>query len=106
MPPENTFDFGHGIEGRFIGWHPDPDLNPQYDGASEDRWGLIVSHIHADGEVCEGVVTFDGELQRRYGGKAPRWTVHSLDPLHLEPSILRQECGLHGWIRGGRWVPA
>lgn len=29
------------------------------------------------------------------------------DPLHLEPSLLLSGCcGLHGFIREGRWVPA
>jgi hypothetical protein len=30
----------------------------------------------------------------------------SLDPLHIEPSILCIECGLHGWVRDGKWVSA
>jgi hypothetical protein len=30
----------------------------------------------------------------------------SAEPLHLEPSLLWRCCGRHGWIRGGRWVPA
>lgn len=33
-------------------------------------------------------------------------TVHSRDPWHLEASLLCPECGLHGWIRDGKWVPA
>jgi hypothetical protein len=28
------------------------------------------------------------------------------DPLHLEPSLLWECCGLHGWVRDGRWTPA
>lgn len=44
----------------------------------------------------------------------PRWlamgtglhTVHSRDPWHLEASLLCPECGLHGWIRDGRWISA
>lgn len=34
------------------------------------------------------------------------WDVHSLDPLHLEPSLLCRLCGSHGFIRAGAWVPA
>lgn len=31
----------------------------------------------------------------------------SLDPLHLEPSVYWPECcGLHGFIRAGRWTDA
>lgn len=44
----------------------------------------------------------------------PRWlamgtplhTVHSEYPWHLEASLLCPECGLHGWIRDGKWVSA
>lgn len=35
--------------------------------------------------------------------------IHQLvseDPLHVEPSILCPECGDHGYIRDGQWVPA
>lgn len=32
--------------------------------------------------------------------------VLSLDPLHLEPSLLWNCCGKHGWIRNGEWTPA
>jgi hypothetical protein len=39
------------------------------------------------------------------GGRA--WRLLSADPLTIEPSI---QCGTHsshhGWIRGGRWIPA
>lgn len=28
------------------------------------------------------------------------------DPLHIEASVLCPACGDHGFIRGGRWVPA
>jgi hypothetical protein len=33
-------------------------------------------------------------------------TLVSRDPLHLEPSLLWTCCGLHGWVRDGRWEPA
>lgn len=44
----------------------------------------------------------------------PRWTgmrtplhqVIATDPWHLEPSLLCDFCGLHGFIRQGRWHPA
>lgn len=26
------------------------------------------------------------------------------DPLHLEPSLLWECCGLHGWVRSGTWT--
>lgn len=30
----------------------------------------------------------------------------SSDPLTVTPSILCLDCGLHGWVRDGRWVAA
>jgi hypothetical protein len=30
----------------------------------------------------------------------------SREPLHMEPSLLWPCCGMHGWMRGGQWVPA
>lgn len=55
----------------------------------------------AAGEWCEGVVVFwEPEPS---GGTV--WTLHSVEPLHIEPSVLCN-CGDHGFIRDGRWVPA
>jgi uncharacterized protein DUF6527 len=38
------------------------------------------------------------------------WTVTAADPLTLDPSLHCDPelggCGVHGWIRDGRWVPA
>lgn len=34
-----------------------------------------------------------------------RWTVESLAPLTLSPSLLCGWCGTHGFIRNGRWEP-
>lgn len=45
----------------------------------------------------------------------PRWqisgcglhTVHSIEPLHVEPSLACEDgCPSHGWIRDGRWTDA
>lgn len=30
----------------------------------------------------------------------------SIDPLHLEPSLLWECCGKHGWVRAGAWTDA
>jgi hypothetical protein len=30
----------------------------------------------------------------------------SADPLHLEPSLLCPDCGLHGFVRNGEWIAA
>ncbi len=34
------------------------------------------------------------------------WTVVTKEPLTISPSILCGECGVHGFIRDGKWVPA
>lgn len=49
-----------------------------------------------------------------FKGKRVGWTpsgatkhdLITVDPLHIEASILWPTCGLHGFIRGGRWVEA
>jgi hypothetical protein len=33
-------------------------------------------------------------------------TLVSREPLHLEPSLLWACCGLHGWVRDGKWISA
>lgn len=67
------------------------------------RVGLLESHRSPDGRECSGSVTFD--VPEAEGLKGPRWTVESWEPLTISPSILCS-CGWHGFIRGGRWVPA
>ena len=38
-------------------------------------------------------------------GGVGKHDLHGVKPLHLEPSLhLPGCCGLHGWIRNGRWV--
>lgn len=33
-------------------------------------------------------------------------TLVSREPLHLEPSLLWDCCGTHGFVRDGKWIPA
>lgn len=108
--PEGAIDLGSGIYMRWLQFSPDRELNPHLAHLPDnDRTGIIVGHVHADGEICEGAVLFDTPENQREAGR-PVWQVHSLEPLHLEPSILMSPdkggCGLHGWIRDGRWVGA
>lgn len=60
------------------------------------------NHIPA-GEPCAGSTPFDLPVNHEDGHAV--WQLHSLDPLHIEPSVLCS-CGDHGFIRDGRWVPA
>jgi hypothetical protein len=34
------------------------------------------------------------------------WTVEQEEPLTVFPSIKCRRCGLHGWIRNGKWEVA
>lgn len=89
------------------GWtQMDPDHLYQLVGqANEDGpIGIIEAHRLSGDEWCYG-----GVFWKQVGTPEhprPVWTLVSLEPLHLEPSILCQICGNHGFIRGGRWVSA
>jgi hypothetical protein len=75
---------------------------------SDEFTGALVWHRRQDGSWCGGGV--------RWGGPdgGPKWTLHSLEPLHIEPSVKCGTCerlfgdnGMsHGFIRDGGWVPA
>lgn len=100
-------DLGHDHGLQFYGWHPDRDINPQFDGIPDiERVGAIVWHIppgmDAEHEHA-GSITFEGHATPGHTG--PTWTVESEDPLTISPSILCS-CGDHGFIKEGRWVPA
>lgn len=45
-----------------------------------------------------------GTFQWR-GMNGPNWTLESMSPLTVSPSILCS-CGAHGFIREGKWIPA
>lgn len=71
--------------------------------------GLIEAHYRPDNhEPCWGGVSWT--TPSKVSGAI--WQLVSLEPLHLEPSLLCRannghgECGHHGWIRDGKWVPA
>lgn len=40
------------------------------------------------------------------GASTSAHTLVSREPLHLEPSLQWNCCGLHGFVRGGKWIPA
>lgn len=109
--PEGSIDLGNGIYMRWLSFSPDRDLNPHLAHLSDnDKTGIIVGHVHEDGEICEGAVLFDTPENHRGEEGRPLWQVESLDPLTISPSILMSPdkggCGLHGWVREGRWVSA
>lgn len=110
------FDLDGGTTARTVMWGPDRELNPQYaDKPDIDPMGLIITH--PDG--CTGIVYFDlPGVRELVGADHDLWDLHSLDPLHIEPSVMRsgeKNCPLedhtecqhhdhHGWIRDGKWV--
>jgi hypothetical protein len=66
--------------------------------------GIVDYHRRPDtGEWCGGSVPFLATDGR------PTWTVNSLDPLDLDPSLLcapeRGGCGDHGYYKAGHWRP-
>ena len=116
MKNNEPVDLGSGFSYSFFQWAPDRDLNPQYDGIADiDKAGII---IWKDGErvaACHFDIPGNQELNRRQqaaGHKPyPLWTLMSLEPLHLEPSIQMYSKAdnkptYHGFIRDGRWVSA
>jgi hypothetical protein len=71
----------------------------------EEPSGAIVS-FHDQDPPCEGVISWCEECSAGEGRVGP-WTLHSLNPLHVEPSIAcRTHPHHHGWIREGRWTSA
>lgn len=93
---ERPLDLGHGVRGTFT---------QVYGDETNQIAGLHLSHIHDDGMVCEGHVTFDLPINHEKFHGQPMWTLHSLEPLTISPSVLQRPCGLHGFIREGKWVP-
>lgn len=69
--------------------------------------GLVVWHF-CDHHLWAGRSGYDAEpdhYRRWTPGAVGAHTLVGLDPLHLEPSVYWPECcGLHGFIREGRWV--
>lgn len=63
--------------------------------------GFIETHPTPEGIGCHGQVVFD--IPEAADLKGPKWQLLSLDPLHIEPSVLCRGCGHHGFVRGGRW---
>jgi hypothetical protein len=99
-------DLGHDHQLWFFGWHPDRDLNPQYDGMPDvEKSGATVRHRTPTGEECRSAVTFDIAPLNQLRAQGAAWQVESWEPLTISPSLLCH-CGDHGFIREGRWVPA
>jgi hypothetical protein len=99
---------GHGHFYRFFGWHPEHDINPQYEGIPDiEIAGAIVDHPRPDGKgECSAGIMFEVPGHEVFGDLKHRWQVNSFDPLTVSPSLLCRACGDHGFIREGKWIPA
>lgn len=113
MTPEQIESFPYGD------WDKQHDLGDDHwyafvscgDGCpGEGHHGIIQPHLHPNGNWCGGAITFVGHNapKRADGSPGHVWTLVSVDPLEMEPSLLctMPGCGDHGFIRGGRWVRA
>jgi len=106
-PTMEPLDLGDDHTLRFTHWAPERDLNPQYEGIPDiDPVGAIIDHRKPDGTTCSGALTFYSPAARRLFPERQMWTVESLQPLTLSPSISCGGCGDHGHVREGKWVPA
>lgn len=101
---EHLVDIGHGVQIRYTSWD------------QHERVGLIEYHQCAGGNcrepdgsagLCGGGVLFDLPGVREAFPDRELWTVESVDPLTLSPSLQCgcRGCGHHGYIRGGQWAP-
>lgn len=105
VPGRVDLTLGDDHFAEFYGWYPDRNLNPQYAAFPDaDRIGVIYYHKRPDnGKWCSGAIMFSTAPAPLTG---LRWTLESLDPLTVSPSLLCQRCGDHGFIRNGKWVRA
>ena len=103
-PEKHDLDLGSGVYAAFMGYaqerHPD----------APDKCGVIISHpAPTETGRCGGAVFW----WRPVGEQGPVWTLNSLEPLDLSPSIRCKQplkngemFEFHGYIKQGRWVAA
>lgn len=100
--PTNGIDIGSGQAILFV----TTARSPLTIAGHEHAYGLLWYHRRPDGAACSGGVAFEGNGI----DDGAHWTVESEEPLTLAPSIHcvaeAGGCGMHGWIREGRWVQA
>jgi hypothetical protein len=99
----DEIDIGHGVTISYFTTSLAPDGVGLISPPSGLRYGLILRHTalgKTESGRCACAVFF-----RDVPGKDAIWQLVREDPLTLSPSILCN-CGFHGFIRDGKWVPA
>ncbi len=52
-------DLGHDHQLKFVGWHPDRELNPQYAHLPDiEKCGATVEHLTPEGKKMRRIHTF------------------------------------------------
>lgn len=92
--PDDWIELGHGVSIVFTSWN------------RHDKAGLIHNHPRPDnGQQCAGGIMFDLPGVRDAFPDRELWMLARTEPLTITPSLLCSECGSHGWITDGVWVP-
>jgi hypothetical protein len=94
-PDMELHDLGHDVYWTKV------DYEGQWVGILE--WHQCNAQNVTDSDVTAGGVNFENAPA---GVQGPRWKLEQAEPLTISPSVLCRTCGLHGWIRDGKWVPA
>lgn len=103
----DPFELGHGHIAEYTSWAPDRSVNPQYkDLPDVERYGLLIKHSTPEGNMCMSGLVFESDVAEKISPDSAKWTVESWMPLTVSPSILCRQCGDHGWLKEGRWIPA
>lgn len=64
--------------------------------------GVAYDHPRPDtGIICPGYIPVKNDDWPKEG-----WDLLSETPLTVSPSLLCRVCNNHGFIQGGRWIPA
>lgn len=95
-PDMQMHELGHDVW-----WTGVMDADGNWIGILE--WHECGAQNATDGGVSAGGVNFENAPESVQG---PRWQLLKADPLTIAPSVLCRTCGLHGFIREGRWVTA
>lgn len=97
-------DLGQDHFLKFLGWHPDRDLNPQYENIPDiPKCCGFIGHSTKEGKHCTSAVHFNLPNVDKIFKPEQIWQVLSWEPLTLSPSILCKRCGDHGFIENGKW---